>query len=138
MGNETSPSDASELKLRSQERANQIKRAREEFLCISGSTEKKLSTTASVGTLLSSREKMDSQRSSQFNTNNVDSNKHVDPNQTEESKTRPRHQRDSSFEISSSKCSHNSPIGIQMPSNLEEGNDTELNKSYSCPSSPKF
>ena len=138
LGNETRPSDVSELKLRSQERANQIKRAREEFLCISGSTEKKLSCTASVGALLSSSGKRDFQRLSQINTTNVDSNKHADPGQNKDSKSNPRCQKDIIFGVSGSKFSHNSPGDKQMTSNIQKENDTELNKSYSCPSSPKF
>ena len=83
--NRNSHYETSELKLRSQERAKQIKKAREEFLCISGTSDKRISTTSSVGALLSSTGQTDLQRASPINAEIVTSCKEDDEKETKES-----------------------------------------------------
>ena len=133
---EKSRYEASELKLRSQERAKQIKKAREEFLCISGTSDKRISTTSSVGALLSSTGRAELQRASNTNAEIVASCKEEDKKEKKDSNS--ESQNISSLGVSSTQTSNDSQRAKKITSDNLRDNRADANKSYSCPSSPKF
>ena len=134
--NRNSHYETSELKLRSQERAKQIKKAREEFLCISGTSDKRISTTSSVGALLSSTGQTDLKRASPINAEIVTSCKENDEKETKESNLDSRNI--SSLGVSSSQAANDLHRGKKVAPDILRDNRADTNKSYSCPSSPKF
>lgn len=122
--------------MRSQERAKQIKKAREEFLCISGTSDKRISATSSVGALLSSTGQAELQRASHINAEIIAPSKEDDEKEKKESYL--DNQNINSLEVSISQASNDLQRTKKItPDNLRD-NRADANKSYSCPSSPKF
>ena len=126
--NESGHSESSELKLRSQERARQIKKAREEFLCLPGTSDKRLSTTSSVGALLSTSQRTKLQTTRLINWKDDTAN----PKSTSD------RQNVNCFGILGNPNSNDSHVDSKIRPNFSEHNSSEVNKSYSCPSSPKL
>ena len=122
--------------MRSQERAKQIKKAREEFLCISGTSDKRISTTSSVGALLSSTGRAEIQRVSHTNAEIVAFCKQDDEKEKKDSNL--DSQNISSLGVSSSQAANDLHRAKKITPDILRDNRVDTNKSYSCPSSPKF
>jgi hypothetical protein len=129
-----------ELRLRSQERARQIKKAREEFLCIPGTTtENKINTTSSVGDLPFQNEtwywKRKLQRTMKKSVSNNEGFIGIQNDTSQQTKNLPRGY--NIFENYENQFTHNNSNVNQNNLNFRQ-DQAALNKSYSCPSSPKL
>ena len=134
-------STTTELRLRSQERARQIKKAREEFLCIPGTTiENKINTTSSVGDLPFQNENWYWKRKLQRTMKKSVSNNECFigiPNDIGKQPKNLQRGGYNIFENYENQLTHNRSNINKNHSNFRQ-DQTALNKSYSCPSSPKL
>ena len=131
-------STTTELKLRSQERARQIKKAREEFLCIPGSSDIKILVTSSVGDLpiknQNSYWKRKLEKTIKKSVSNKESLKDMAKNKAQQNK---KWQTKSSYEDYGHEILDYDEDAKHKDLYFPEDNSLP-NKSYSCPSSPKL
>ena len=121
-----------DLKLRSQERAKQIKRAREEFLSLSGASDLKINSTSSVGYLPLQKENSYWKRKFEKTKNASISNNAVSRGNQ---KNKPVQNKYATGNV----LNENEEPKDKMYGTQFNQNDTSfLAKSYSCPSSPRL
>ena len=129
------PRKTIDLRLRSQERAKQIKKAREEFLCIPGTTTtKKMTVTSSVGDLPFENDSSEIKRKLE-NTTKKSAPNNEDVNVI--SKKTSRIMRTKIFENYENPFTQKNSYIVKEHSKFLNDHSA-LNKSYSCPSSPKL
>ena len=137
IGGGTSNSNiTSDLKLRSQERARQIKRAREEFLSLSGASDLKINSTTSVGYLPLKKENSYWKRKFEKTKNKpISNNAASKDNQKNESVQNKYTTGNVEYENDQTEITS---YGTQFNENHSANDTTFLSKSYSCPSSPRL
>ena len=119
-----------DLKLRSQERAKQIKRAREEFLSLSGASDLKINSTSSVGYLPLQKENSYWKRKFE-KTKNASNNAVSMARQ----KNKPVQNKYTAGNVAhENEETKDKMYGTQF----NQDNTSFLAKSYSCPSSPRL
>ena len=133
IGGGTSNSNiTSDLKLRSQERARQIKRAREEFLSLSGASDLKINSTTSVGYLPLKKENSYWKRKFEKTKNASISNNAVSKGNQKNKPVQGKY-------TTGNVVHENEEPKDKMYGTQFNQNDTSfLAKSYSCPSSPRL
>ena len=134
-------STTTELRLRSHERAKQIKKAREDFLCIpSTMTENKINTASSVGDLPLHNENWHWKRKLKSTVKkSISSNEGFIGIPKDTGKKHKSLQRGgyTIFENYENQITHNSSNITEKNTNFRQ-DKTAINTSYSCPSSPKL
>ena len=125
-----------DLKLRSQERAKQIKRAREEFLSLSGASDLKINSTSSVGYLPLQKENSYWKRKFE-KTKNVSTSNNAVSRAHQKNKPVQNKYTTGNVEYENDQTEITS-YGTQFNENHSANDTTFLSKSYSCPSSPRL